>query len=257
MRPVPFSVPADRYDRFVGRYSSALTPRFVAFSSLTSCPVLDVGCGPGSLTAALASRCGPAGVAAIDPSEPFVAACRERVPGVDVRVASGEALPFGDRSFAGALSQLVLSFVRDPDRMMRELGRVVRPGGVVAACTFAADGFALVRAFWQAARRVDPGAPDDACLPFRRMPELVALWERGGLRDVVTAVLEVEARYADFADGWTPLTFGIGPVGEYLARRDEAQREAIRQACFDALGRPAGPFSLSARVLAVRGTVPG
>ena len=46
--------------------------------------VIDVGCGPGSLTSALAARFGASGVAAVDTSEPFVAACRERVPGAEI-----------------------------------------------------------------------------------------------------------------------------------------------------------------------------
>ena len=76
-----FAVAAETYDRFMGRYSRELAPRFLAFAGVDSGPVLDVGCGPGSLTAELAARLGPASVAAVDPSEPFVAACRARVPG--------------------------------------------------------------------------------------------------------------------------------------------------------------------------------
>lgn len=252
---MPFSVAAEAYDRYIGRYSRELSPRFLEFSRVEAGPVLDVGCGPGSLTSAVAERLGARSVAAVDTSEPFVAACRERVPGADVRVASAEALPFGDGSYAGALSQLVLSFIRQPERMMAELRRVVRPGGVVAACTFEANGFALVRTFWQAARRQDAGAPDDASMPFRRMPELVALWERAGMRGIETAVIDLEARYADLDDFWSPFAFGIGPAGEYLAGRTDREKGAIREACLELLGHPAGPFTLPARVLAVRGVV--
>jgi SAM-dependent methyltransferase len=250
---VPFTVPADSYDAFIGRYSRELAPRFADFAAVDSGPVLDVGCGPGSLASELAARLGGARVAAVDTSEPFVAACRERVSGADVRVASAEALPFADGTFAAALSQLVLSFIRHPDRMMAEVVRVVRGRGVVAACTFEANGFALARTFWEAARRFDPRAPDDADLPFRRMPELVALWERAGLRDVETGVIEVGARYTDFEDLWSPLELGIGPTGEYLSACDAERRSQIRTACFDLLGRPGSSFSLPARALAIRG----
>ncbi|WP_242344318.1 class I SAM-dependent methyltransferase [Anaeromyxobacter terrae] len=250
-----FAVAASAYDRFIGRYSRELAPRFLDFAKLTAGPVLDVGCGPGALTAALAERFGPEKVAAVDLSEPFVAACRARVPGADVRLASAEALPFADRSFEAALSQLVLSFVKDPERMAAELHRVVRRDGTAAACMFEADGFALVRTFWKAATRADPKAPDDARLPFRRTPELVALWERAGFRDVATGVIDVEARYADFDDLWAPFAFGIGPTGGYLAAQPEDRRAALRDACFELLGAPTGPFSLPARVIAVRGRV--
>ena len=250
-----FAVAAGAYDRYIGRYSGALAPRFLEFAGVSSGPVLEVGCGPGSLTAVLAARFGAANVAAVDPSEPFVAACHERVPGADVRVGGGESLPFADAAFQGALSQLVLSFVREPDRLTSELSRVVRRDGTVAACTFEANGFALVRTFWDAALRFDPKAPDDAFIPFRREAELLALWNRAGFREVRTGVIDVEARYADFEDFWSPFAFGIGPAGSYLVAQAEDRRVALRDDCFDRLGRPAGAFTLPARVLAIRGRV--
>jgi len=250
-----FAVAAESYDRYIGRYSRLLAPKFLEFAEVASGPVLEVGCGPGGLTAVLAARFGAASVAAVDPSEPFVAACRQRVPGADVRLAGGEALPFGDGAFRAALSQLVLSFVRQPDKLPAELARVVRPGGVVAACTFEADGFALARAFWDAALRFDPSAPDDASIPFRRKPELQALFDRAGYREVKTGVIEVEAGYADFDDFWAPFAFGIGPAGVYLEAQTEERRAGLRDACFERLGRPAGPFRLPARVIAIRALV--
>ncbi len=250
-----FAVPGDAYDRYIGRYSREIAPRFLAFTEVVAGPVLDVGCGPGSLTAALAARFGASSVAAVDLSEPFVSACRSRVPGADVRLASAEELPFSDATFQAALSQLVVSFVHDADRMIAEMARVVRPGGTVAACTFESHGFALTRTFWEAAIGLDPGAPDDARLPFRRMPELAELFGRAGLREVATDVIAVEAAYADFDDLWSPFAFAIGPAAGYLAEQPPDRRAAIRDRCFDLLGRPAGPFSLPARVLAVRGRV--
>ncbi len=250
-----FDVAAAAYDRFIGRYSRNLAPRFLEFAGVEAGPVLDVGCGPGSLAAVLAARFGGSQVAAVDPSEPFVAACRARVPGADVRLASGEALPFADRSFGAALSQLVLSFVKDADRMVAEMARVVRESGVVATCTFEANGFALARTFWEAALRLDRGAPDDARIPFRRMQELLDLWGRAGLRDVRRGVIDLEAAYSGFDDFWAPFAHGIGPAGGYLVAQPEERRIAIRDACFEILGRPAGPFSLPARVLAIRGRV--
>ena len=250
-----FEVAAEGYDRYVGRYSRALAPKFLDFAAITSGPVLDVGCGPGAVTGELSARFGTDAVAAVDPSIPFVAACRARFPGADVRVATGEALPFEDNAFGGAVSQLVLAFVREPNRMSAELRRVVRVEGVVATCMFSATGFEMLRAFWQAARSFDPDAPDDASLPFRRIAELVDLWTRAGFRDVSTATLQVSADYADFDDLWSPFAFGIGPAAGYLGRQSEERREAIRDAVFERLGKPDGPFSLTAAVVAVRGIV--
>ena len=250
-----FAVPAEGYDRYIGRYSRLLAPRFLAFAGVEAGPVIDVGCGPGGLTEVLAERFGAPNVAAVDPSEPFLAACRARVPGADVRRASGEALPFADRTFQAALSQLVLTFAADAHRMAAEMSRVVRQGGTAAACTFASNGFALVATFWRAASRFDPAAPNDARLPFRRMPELVALWEQAGFGEIATQVIEVEGIYADFEDFWAPFEFGIGPAAGYLLAQPEERRAAIRDACFEILGRPTRPFSLPAQVMAVRGRV--
>lgn len=250
-----FEVAAEGYDRFIGRYSRALAPRFIDFAGVAAGPALDVGCGPGALTAELAARLGAAGVAAVDPSEAFVTACRTRVPGADVRRAPGEALPFADGAFAGALSQLVIAFVADADRVAAEMARVVRPGGAVAFCMFAHDGFELVRTYWKAALRFEARAPDDARLPFRRLPELVGLCERAGLRDVSSEEIRLEAAYSGFDDLWAPFSFGIGPTGEHLQAQSPERRAEIRDACFELLGRPAGPFVLPARVIAVRGRV--
>ena len=250
-----FAVAGEGYDRYIGRYSRELAPRFIDFTGLSAGPVVDVGCGPGALSAALADRFGAHNVAAVDPSEPFVAACRERVPGANVRMARAESLPFADNMFEAAMSQLVLSFVGDPEAMAFELARVVRSGGIVSACTFEANGFGLVRTFWDAALQFDPDAPDDARIPFRRMPELIALWTRAGFRDISTGIIDVESSYSSFDDFWSPFSFGIGPAGSYLVAQPEPQRTALRQACFELLGEPAGEFSLTARVIAVRGTV--
>lgn len=251
-----FRVAADGYDRFIGRYSRLLAPQFLAFAGLDRPPVLDVGCGPGSLTEVLAARFGTSSVSAIDPSEPFVAACRDRVPGADVRVGSGESLPFSDQSFQAAVSQLVLSFVHDPDQMLREMIRVVRPGGSIAACTFEATGLALARIFWQAALQVDADAPDDARIPFRREHELRDLWIRTGLCAVHCAQIELQATYSDFDDFWSPFELGIGPAGSYFVAQAEPRRRQLRAACFELLGRPSAAFELPALVLAIRGQAP-
>ncbi len=248
-----FAVAADVYDRFIGRYSRELAPRFLDFAGIPGGPVIDVGCGPGSLTRVLADRFGAASVMAVDVSEPFVAACRERVPGADVRHAPAEALPVGDGELQGALSQLVLSFLREAPRAAAEMARVVRPGGCVAACTFAADGFALARTFWRAALQLDPAAPDDARMPLRREEELRALWEQVGLREVRVEPIDLSAAYSGFDDFWTPFLAGIGPAAGYLVAQPPERQAALREGCFEQLGRPAGPFSLPARVLAVRG----
>jgi SAM-dependent methyltransferase len=251
-----FTAP-DPYDRSVGRYSRELAPRFVAVTgipSLSAGPVLDVGCGTGALTASLLERFGAAAVHGVDPSEPFVAACRAHAPGVDVRVARAEALPFRDRTFGAALAQLILAFVADPPRAVAEMRRVVRPGGIVAACMFERDGFPPTRVFWEAARRVDPAAPGDIRLALRTGDELRALFTGAGLREIRTGPLEVEVDYDGLDDFFTPFDHGIGLAGEWYLGQPEERRRAVRDACREVLGAPGAGFSLRARVVTVGGT---
>ena len=102
-----FFIAAGAYDRFMGRYSSLLASQLADFAGVHSgLRVLDVGCGPGALTSELVQRLGESAVAAADPSEPFVVAARERHPGVDVRQAAAEELPFADGEFDAALAQI-------------------------------------------------------------------------------------------------------------------------------------------------------
>jgi len=252
-----FAVAGDKYDRFMGRYSRELAPRFVEFAGVGSgMAIVDVGCGPGALTEWLVERSGAKNVAAVDPSEPFVAAAAERARGADVRLAAAEELPWEDDSFDAALSQLVVNFMRDAERGVSEMRRVVRQRGVVAACTWSyGEDMEMLRGFWDAARRFDSGAPDEGrTMPYRSAEELGELWRRVGLSEVKTDHLRVETSYISFDDLWEPFTFGVGPAGAYLAKLSPEQRDEVRRDFFEGLGEPSGPFTLSATACAVRGS---
>src|SRR6185503_13524175 len=117
----------------MGVHSRQLAPQLADLARLSSGDrALDVGCGPGALTAELVARLGAKAVAAVDPSESFVVATHARHPEVDVRRASAEALPFADRAFDATLAQLVVHFMTDPVAGLREMARVTRGGGTVA-----------------------------------------------------------------------------------------------------------------------------
>ena len=166
-----FRASADAYERHVGRYGSQLASALIDFAGIEpGMRALDVGCGPGALTAALVERLGTANVSGVDPSEPFAEACGARLPGVEVAVAAAESLPFGDGAFDASLSQLVVNFMGDAEAGVREMARVTRPGGVVASCVWDYAGeMTLLRAFWDAAREVDPdrGAAADEGIVMR------------------------------------------------------------------------------------------
>jgi SAM-dependent methyltransferase len=256
-----FRASADAYDRLVGRYSPQLASALIDFAGVEpGMRALDVGCGPGALTAELAELLGTASVSAADPSEPFVQSCRSRLPGVEVVVAGAEVLPFADGSFDAALSQLVVNFMRDAEAGVREMTRVTRPGGVIASCVWDYSGeMTLLRAFWDAAREVDPerGAAADEGVVMRWCGEgeLAELWSTVGLREVRAVPLVVSAGYADFEDLWSPFPTGVAPSGAFCKSLDEHGRSALREALRRKLGVQAGPFELSARAWAVVGVV--
>jgi SAM-dependent methyltransferase len=178
------------------------------------------------------------------------------VPGADVRQSEAEELPWGDDGFDAALSQLVVNFMRDPLAGVSEMRRVVRDGGVVAACTWDyGDGMEMLRLFWEAARSLDEAAPDEGrTMRYRSTEELDALWREAGLGDVETGYLTVDTTYSGFDDLWEPFTFGVGPAGSFCAALDPPTREELRVRLREKVGSPAGAFSLGARACAVRGS---
>jgi SAM-dependent methyltransferase len=253
-----FAVAGDVYDRFMGRYLPTLAPAFADAAGVGSgMRMLDVGCGPGGLTRELVARAGADAVAAVDPSPPFVAACRARNPGVDVREASAEDLPFDDDAFDAALASLVVAFMRDADAGAREMARVTRPGGVVAACMWdrGGGGMAMLDAFWRAAASIDPDVVGEVPMRGGTEGELARLLTGAGLTDVEDGSIPARADYASFDDWWEPFTLGIGPAGAYLGRVDAERREELRRACRMELGDPTGPFTLDARAWFARGRV--
>jgi SAM-dependent methyltransferase len=251
-----FAVPADAYDRFMGRYSMHLSAQLADLAGVAPGQrVLDVGCGPGALTTELAERLGAASVAAVDPSESFVAAARARLPEVDVRQSSAEQLPFGDDEFDAALAQLVVHFMSDPVGGLREMRRVTRPGGVVAACVWDhAGGRGPLSPYWDAARELDPDVRDESHLAGAREGHLAELFEAAGLREIEETALSIRVEHPTFDDWWEPFTLGVGPAGDYVARLDAMRRAELRAHCVALL--PQGtPFEIVASAWTAFGRV--
>jgi ubiquinone/menaquinone biosynthesis C-methylase UbiE len=250
-----FAVAAESYDRFMGRYSSQLAAQLADLAGVEAGQrAVDVGSGPGALTAELVRRLGASAVAAADPSEPFVAAARERHPGVHVRLAAAEDLPFADDAFDVAIAQLVVHFMADPVAGLREMARVTRPGGVVAACVWDfGGGRGPISPYWDAARALDPDVRDESELAGARAGHLAELVATAGLRDVATAELSATVAYETFEAWWEPYTLGVGPAGAH-ARSLEAEALAeLRERCRRSLPEP--PFAVTAWAWAARGVV--
>ena len=249
-----FTAAAESYDRFMGRYSSQLAAQMADLAGIEAGQrVVDVGSGPGALTRELVERLGAASVSAIDPAQQFVAALRDRYPGVDARVGPAEDLPFRDRTFDAALAQLVVHFMADPLQGLREMARVTRYDGVVVACVWDnAGGRTPLAPFWNAARELDPDIDDESERAGTREGHLGELFLAIGLREVDETALPVRVEHEKFEDWWEPFTFGVGPAGAYLSRVDAERQAAIRERARAALGEP---FRLDALAWAARGVV--
>lgn len=252
-----FDVAAASYAKFMGRYSEPLAILFADGAGVRPGQrALDVGCGPGALTQVLVDRLGPDAVAGIDPSEPFVEAAKERLPGVDIRRAAAEEIPFEDDSFDAALAELVVHFMEDPVAGLREMGRVTRPGGTISACVWDhAGGAGPLSIFWKAVAQVDPDAVNESGLAGAWDGHLVQLAGEAGLVDPVQGYLTVSSAYETFEEWWEPYNLGVGPAGSYTKRLDESERAVIRELCRGLL--PPAPFEVRASAWSVVALSPG
>ena len=250
-----FDVAAEAYDRFMGRYSALLSRQMADLASVTHGQrALDVGCGPGALTTELVGRVGATHVAAVDPSDPFVEAAQARHPGVDVRKASAESLPFPDGAFDAALAQLVVHFMSDPVAGLSEMARVTRSGGVIAACVWDHGGAqGPLSLFWSAAREMDPTVVDESELAGAREGHLGSLLEAANLGGIDSTVLVADLEMPTFDAWWEPFMHGVGPAGSYVGHLEPDAQMGLRERCRALI--PGEPFTVRARAWAARGVV--
>lgn len=248
-------VSAEAYARFMGRFSTPLAVSFADAGLVGVSPdarVLDVGCGPGMLTAELVRRRGADAVVAVDPEPAFVAATAEACRGVDARVARAEELPFDDGEFGAALAQLVVHFMTDPVRGVAEMARVTTTGGLVSACVWDhGGGGGPLSDFWRVAQRLDPDTRGEGGLSGASEGQLVEIFERAGLADITQQVVESTLSFDGFDDWWQPFLLGVGPAGRYIAGLDEAAITRLERSLRDELGE--GAFTITARAWAAVG----
>ena len=258
---------ADGYERIMGRWSRRLAGPFLDFvGTADGEDVLDVGCGTGCLSFAVAGRSNPRQVRGIDLATPYVAHARAHStdPRLAFEVGNVHALEFADHTFDRVLALLVLHFVPKTEQAIAEMRRVARPGAVVGAAVWdARGGFVANRIFFDTAAALDPAAQErrarNYTRPLTRPGELGAAWRAAGFTDVAETTLAIRMDYASFEDYWTPYQSKDGPQADYVAALNDEQRgrfrEALRLAYVD--GEADGPRSYAALAWAVKGRAPG
>lgn len=256
----------DGYEVQMGRWSRRLAPLFIDFAGVADGGrILDVGCGTGSLTFTLAENEKINGVRGLDFSPAYVDHARRHNtdPRLEFQTGDACALPFADAAFDHALSMLVLQFVPQAELAVREMRRVTRPGGTVAAATWdSRGGLVYYRLFFDTAAMLDPKANERRARaysrPMSRPGDLERVWHAAGLQNVVGGMLTIRMDFASFSDYWTPNEGKDGPIAEYVgtlgAELKARLRAKVELAYLD--GEPDGPRSYAATAWAVKGTVP-
>jgi len=255
---------AQAYERFMGRWSRGLAPHFVRFAGVRDGDtVLDVGSGTGALTAAIATKAPSSRIVGLDPSAPYVALAQSQQGSALVRFEVGDAqqMRFDDAMFDRTLSLLVVNFIPDARKALREMKRVTKSKGTIAAAVWDyGEGMEMLRVFWDEAVALMPAnaAKDERNMPLCRRGDLAARWREEGLQNVVEDALTIETRFDSFDDFWMPFLEKQGPAGAYASSLPAADREALRLRLRRRLlgDGPDKAILMHARAWAVRGVMP-
>jgi SAM-dependent methyltransferase len=256
----------DGYELQMGRWSRRLAPLFIDFAGITGAEcILDVGCGTGNLSFDLARNPDIGRVRGLDFSPVYVEhAKRQNTDArLDFQVGDACALPFPDASFDHALSMLVLQFIPRADLAVREMRRVTRPGGTVAAATWdARGGLVSHRMIFDTAAMLDRSGNERRARmytrPMSRPGDLARAWRDAGLIDVVQDMRTIRMDFSSFADFWAPAEGKDGPVADYVgtlnADAKTKLRGGVELAYLD--GEADGARSYAATAWVVKGEVP-
>ena len=245
----------------MGRWSRLLAADVVAWlDPPPGLRWLDVGCGTGALSEALLAGAAPVSLVGVDQSTAYVAAATARLDDGRAMFEVGEAtaLPVPDSSIDQVVCGLVLNFVPDVAAALREMRRVLVPGGTATAYVWDyAGGMQMLRRFWDAAVSEDPGAAaldEGARFPICRPGNLQKSLADAGLHDLNSRPVAVPTIFRDFEDYWTPFLGGQGPAPGYCTALPEESRDRLRARLQEALPpEPDGTIKLSARAWAVSG----
>ena len=252
----------DAYERYVGRWSRQVAPRFLDWLDATSgLRWLDVGCGTGALSAAILDRDAAASVTGVEPSQGFLDTARRRLAGrATLHQGSASAIPLAAGSVDVVVSGLVLNFVPDVSAALAEMARVAAAGATIAAYVWDYAGqMQLMRCFWDAAAALDPGAQaldEGLRFPLCAPPALAQAFAAARLQQVQSTAIDIDTPFVSFDDYWQPFLGAQGPAPSYVASLDAAARQRLRERLHQRITANAdGSITMNARAWAVRGRV--
>jgi SAM-dependent methyltransferase len=250
------------YEQYVGRWSRRVAPPFLSWLNVPAGRRwLDVGCGTGTLCAAIVDHYSPAAVVGVEPSQGFLDSARQNLAGrAAFHQGSATAIPLGDASVDVVVSGLVLNFVQAQRAALAEMARVTNKGGLVAAYVWDyAEKMELIRFFWDAAVTLDPNAAqldEGMRFPLCRPEALANLFAAAGLQGIDVTSIDIPTPFANFDAYWQPFLGGQGPAPAYTMSLDEPARALLRHRIQERLPIESdGSISLTARAWAIRATV--
>jgi ubiquinone/menaquinone biosynthesis C-methylase UbiE len=249
------------YEEMMGRWSARVAEPFLEWLALPDgLDWLDDGCGNGAFTEVLVQRQRPSSSTGVDPSPAQLRYARERAGSAGATFLEGDAqaLPLPAASVDAAVMALVLFFLPDPAEGVRELARVVRPGGTIAAYHWDLAGGGLpLQPVVDAVLAEGHPTQDPPSTWASALEASEALWRGAGLVDVQTRRFTVSRPFDSFEDFWRSAhgsprlraLFGSLPPDALQRIR---QRVMARLGCAD----PSQPLMLTATANAVKGRRP-
>jgi len=252
----------DAYERFMGRWSTLVAHRFLDWiAAPPGSSWLDIGCGTGSLTRLILDTRQPKEVIGIDSSSEFISYANHAIidPIVRFQVGYAQTLELDTSSVDVAVSGIMLNFVPQPETALREMIRVIKPGGTIGIFLWDyANGMEMLRFFWNAAVQHDTKAKEydeGFRFPLCQEGQLEALIEEMGLKQVTSNPIEISTKFQDFDDYWTPFLEKVGPAPSYVLSLSQENRQKLEGKLRETLPiEDDGSISLRARAWAVKCT---
>lgn len=249
------------YEAYVGRWSRLVAREFIDWLNIPSgSRWLDVGCGTGILSQTILDGGNPHEVKGVDRSEAFVTFARKQVVDERVSFAVGDAqqLPVESSRYDAVISGLMLNFVPDQPKTLREMARAAKSDGVVAVYVWDyADQMQMMRYFWDAVLALHPDAleVDEASrFPICHPEPLANLFRNTGLEQVEVRSIDIPTHFRDFEDYWTPFLGVTGTAPTYVKSLSERNRNELRDYLQAHLPVASdGSIDLIARAWAARG----